>query len=99
MPRQLPPVIVQGAPAPQQGSLNLDSEASVGSRLGMSVRDTPASVAIIPRETFLERGDNVPALAVSRSVGFAPVGMTAFAGSALAARGFTGNNSVAQLYD
>jgi len=71
----------------------------VGSRLGLSLKDTPASVAIVTRDLLVLRGDHSTAQAVARVPGFAPVGMTAFAGSALAARGFTGNNSVAQLYD
>jgi outer membrane receptor protein involved in Fe transport len=75
------------------------ASSAVGSRLGLTLRDTPASVTVIPREFLLQRGDQSTAQALDRAPGFAPVGMTAFAGSALAARGFSGNNSVAQLYD
>lgn len=79
---------------------NRQSKVSdVGSRLGLSIQDTPASVSIVTRELLQLRGDYSTASAVGRVPGFAPVGMTAFAGSALAARGFSGNNSVAQLYD
>jgi iron complex outermembrane receptor protein len=73
--------------------------SAVGSRLGLSLKDMPASVAVISRDLLMQRGDQSTAQAVARAPGFAPVGMTAFAGSALAARGFSGNNSVAQLYD
>ncbi|MCU0758033.1 MAG: TonB-dependent siderophore receptor [Steroidobacteraceae bacterium] len=73
--------------------------AAVGSRLGLSPKELPASLAVIPRDALLQRGDQSTAAAVARAPGYAPVGMSAFAGSALAARGFTGNNSIAQLYD
>lgn len=91
-------VTVEAKRNPVSG-LALDATAQVGSRLGLTLRETPASVAIISREQVQERGDTTAAGAVGRSVGFAPVGMSAFAGAALAARGFSGNNSVGQLYD
>lgn len=97
-PQKLPTVVVEDVKKAESG-LALDTASQVGSRLGLSLRETPASVAVITRETFLDRGDSVAAGAVARSVGFAPVGMSAFAGAALAARGFSGNNSVGQLYD
>ncbi|MET0293096.1 MAG: TonB-dependent siderophore receptor [Steroidobacteraceae bacterium] len=77
----------------------LRDTSDVGSRLSLTLQETPAALAVIPREDLDLRGDVLASIAVARAPGFAPVGMSAFAGSALAARGFSGNNSVAQLYD
>ncbi|MGC4029932.1 MAG: TonB-dependent siderophore receptor [Steroidobacteraceae bacterium] len=95
--------------AAPEGSQELDTvnvvgerqreRSEVGSRLNLSLQETPAAVAVIGKEELDLRGDQSAMLAVSRAPGFSPVGMSAFAGSALAARGFSGNNSVAQLYD
>jgi len=71
----------------------------VGSRLALPAGELPASVHWIARDELLQRGDHSTAQAVARAPGFTTVGMSAFAGSALAARGFTGNASIGQLYD
>jgi len=80
-------------------NLNLAQPSTAGSRLGLTLLETPASVQIISAETLRIRGDDSTAQAMGRATGIAAVGMSAFAGSALAARGFSGNGSVGQLYD
>ncbi len=78
---------------------SLRTTRGAGTRLGLSALETPASVHTISREELTIRGDRSTAEAMARAPGFAPVGMQAFAGSALSARGFTGNASIGQLYD
>ncbi|TVS13868.1 MAG: TonB-dependent siderophore receptor [Gammaproteobacteria bacterium] len=86
-------MIVTGAAQP------LRTTRGVGSRLGLTTFETPASVHLIDREQIDIRGDHSTSEAMARAPGFAPVGMQAFAGSALSARGFSGNASIGQLYD
>ncbi|MFS2056192.1 TonB-dependent receptor plug domain-containing protein, partial [Variovorax sp. CT11-76] len=43
------------APAPN-GRLNLDTPSDTGSRLGLTPRETPASVSVVDRATIEARG-------------------------------------------
>lgn len=52
---QLTPVTVRGAPEPN-GPIDLDAVDSTGSRLGLTIRETPASVTVITREQIEARG-------------------------------------------
>jgi iron complex outermembrane receptor protein len=47
--------VVDTAPAPN-GRLNLDTPVETGSRLGLSTRETPASVTVVDRATIEARG-------------------------------------------
>ena len=78
---------------------NLDVPNTTGSRLGMTPLETPASVSIISGQTTRDRGQNTITEAVTQNApGITSVAPPVF-GSAFAARGFQGNNSVTQLYD
>ena len=96
----MPPVVVT---APLGGgiggSLELGREALVGSRLGLTLREQPASIEIIPGEVIRTRGDLTAQEAVTRATGITAAGTPGDGSSALASRGFVGNDSVTQLYD
>lgn len=49
-------VEVQGKAPGANGALNLDTSATAGSRLGLSPRETPASITIVDRRVIEERG-------------------------------------------
>ncbi len=87
--------VVDTAPAPN-GRLNLDTPVETGSRLGLSARETPASVTVVDRATIEARGaqDTQEILRAIPGVSAhnAPGSMSA------SYRGFTGN-SVTQLYN
>ena len=88
-----------GSPNESAPGLNLSEPATSGSRLGLTPLETPASVDVISGETARERGQFSTVDAVTQNApGFSSVAMPVL-GSAFAARGFQGNNSVMQLYD
>lgn len=70
-----------------------------GSRLGLSVLETPASVQILTGDLIRERGDLSIIDAVTRATGISTAANGGNGGTALAARGFSGQGSVMQLYD
>jgi iron complex outermembrane receptor protein len=79
--------------------LGLSTPVTTASRLGLTPLETPASVAVISGETIRNLG--TPTLIVAKSL--AP-GVTSSApmgsgGNVLNARGFTGQNSVKQLFN
>ena len=87
--------VVDAAPT-SNGKLNLDTPTETGSRLGLTARETPASVTVVDRATIDARGAQ-DTQEVLRSI----PGVTAHnAPGSMAAsyRGFT-SNSVAQLYN
>ncbi|AYH45663.1 TonB-dependent siderophore receptor [Azoarcus sp. DN11] len=86
------------ARAEPDAGLDLDRPGATGSRLGLSLRETPASVDALDVETLRERGDRSVADAATRAVGLSFIG-TPGSGQAYSSRGFTGNNSVAQAED
>lgn len=89
-------------PATQVQATNvtpLDEPVQAGSRLGLSIKETPASVEIIDRQQLVERGDASIIDAVSRATGINASPHPGNGGSELGARGFVGNASVTQLYD
>lgn len=73
--------------------------SSTGSRLGLTVLETPASVTIINGDRMRARGDQDIQLAVTRAPGITTSANPGNGGTALAARGFSGQGSVLQLYD
>lgn len=93
----LPDQVVSADEAPLSPGLELDSLSSTGSRLGLDLRSTPASVSVVTREQIERRGarttgemlDSVPGLNAS-----APPGM----GNAVSWRGF-GGGQVSQLFN
>ncbi len=92
--QSLDPVTVR--PAKQEG---LQQAASAGSRLGLSIQNTPASVDVISRERIDARGDTTVNEATARAPGFSSLAHPGNSGSDLSVRGFTGSSSVMQLYD
>lgn len=79
------------APAPSaNGKLNLDTPVETGSRLGLTARETPASVTVVDRATIDARGAQD-----TQEILRAIPGVTAHnAPGSMAAsyRGFTGNS-------
>lgn len=94
------PVQPTGGSGLQPGSLNLNSEAKSGSRLGLTPFETPASIDIIPNETMIERGQRTVHEAVTQDApGITWLGAPGNGGGSYSARGFDGVNSVMNLYD
>lgn len=93
----LPPVVISSASQPP--GLALSEPTSTGSRLGLTPRETPASVEVLSGDTIRERGDLSVREAVTRATGITANGAPGNGGTALAARGFAGQGSVMQLYD
>jgi len=79
------------------GGLTLPT--STGSRLGLTALQTPASIATIDGDALRARGDMNVIEAVSRAPGITNIGNPGNGGTALAARGFSGQGSVLQLVD
>jgi iron complex outermembrane receptor protein len=78
---------------------SLTLPTTTGSRLGLSALDTPASVAIISGDDLRARGDMTVVDAVTRAPGVTTSATPGNGDTALAARGFSGQGSVMQLYD
>ncbi|WP_188824993.1 TonB-dependent receptor [Brucella endophytica] len=87
--------------APQGGiGPSLDRASNAGSWLGLTARETPASVEIIEGETIRERGEtDVNQAIVRNGIGISFMGAPGNGGSSLGMRGFTGHGSVTRLYD
>lgn len=80
--------------------LNLDVPDAVGSRLGLTPLQTPASVEIIPGTTIRQRGQTSVNQAVTQdATGFTSTASPGNGDTGLATRGFAGHGSVMQLYD
>lgn len=81
----------------------LSSQAVVdsvtGSRLGLSVMETPATIEIINGSTIRERLDTSVLEAVTRSAGFTNEANPGNGGQSIAARGFRGPGTVTRLFD
>lgn len=95
----LEPVVVRGENSVTTGpDLHLSSQT--GSRLGLTAMETPASVEVIGGETMTSRGQtSINEAIAANSTGIAFIGTQFDGGSALSARGFTGNASITRLYD
>lgn len=72
----------------------LDTPTAAGSRLGLTVQDTPASIDIVDAEAMTQRGGYSVRDAVIRTTGITDVTAPGN-GMAFTARGFSGVNSVA----
>lgn len=90
----LPTVTVTAEEAPR-----LQTPAAIGSNLGLTPQQTPASVDVIDRKQIEERGDATLMDAITRATGISNMGHPGNSGSALSARGFTDSTSVMRLYD
>ena len=77
----------------------LTQPAETGTRLGLSILETPASVQVIDGDAIRERGDASIADAQTRAVGVTAQGDPGNGGGSVAARGFGGVGSVMQLFD
>ncbi len=98
-PAEQQPAVAKSEPNQSEPGLNLAKPNTSGSRLDMTPLETPASVDVISGETARERGQNSVVEAVTQNApGFSSVAPPT-SGTAFAARGFQGNNSVMQLYD
>lgn len=87
-------IVVLGTPETRMSQVS-----STGSRLGLTMLETPASVTIINGDRMRARGDQDIQLAVTRAPGVTTSANPGNGGTALAARGFSGQGSVLQLYD
>ena len=94
---ELPPVHVTDSRVAPGSSLGLDAPNATGSRLGLSPRDTPASVSSLTSADIAERNLTRAQDAAIRLPGVTESPAPGNGNSTLAARGFTGHNSVAQL--
>ncbi len=77
----------------------LDTPNATGSRLGLTPLETPASIASLDGGTIRARGDLSIVEAETRAPGLSSVANPGNGGTALAARGFSGQGSVLQLVD
>jgi len=77
----------------------LITNAPTGSRLDLTGLETPASVSIVTGDDIRARGDVSVVDAVTRAVGVTTAANPGNGDTALAMRGFAGQDSVLQLYD
>ncbi|MCL6250691.1 TonB-dependent receptor [Altererythrobacter sp. KTW20L] len=77
----------------------LTSEAPTGSRLGLSILETPATVNVVSGDDIRARGDMSIIDAATRAPGITNDANPGNAGLSFAMRGFSGQSSVMQLYD
>jgi iron complex outermembrane receptor protein len=86
-------IVVTGA------ATTLASETDTGSRLGLTALETPASIAVVDGDDIRARGDVSVVEAVTRAPGVTTAANPGNGDTALAMRGFAGQDSVLQLYD
>ncbi len=92
----LPTVVVTGA-APPAPTTPLEQPAASASRLGLSVRETPASIDVVPAEVLAERGLRTVTEAAQAAVGVTAGDFPAEP-SAFSMRGFA-NSQINTLYN
>lgn len=90
---ELPAVNIQAGR--DEGSLQLSNKSSSASRLGLTLRETPASVEILSQDLMQERGARTVSEALRSTAGMAGGGPPS-APTTLSLRGFT---NVLYLYD
>lgn len=98
-PATLPEVLVEGE-RPKlvgTGSLNLEQPSQGSSRLGLSLREIPASINVITQETMQERGLRTVSEAIQAATGVT-VGDHLVSPGAFSMRGFSGSQ-VRLLFD
>lgn len=77
--------------------LVLDGKTEAGSRLGLSVRETPATIEVVTQAQMLERGLRTTVEALNAAPGVVAASLPSIPGTT-SIRGFTGD-AVSQLYD
>jgi len=77
----------------------MDRPNATGSRLGLTPLETPASITSLDGDLVRARGDQSIVEAETRAPGLSSVANPGNGGTALAARGFSGQGSVLQLID
>jgi iron complex outermembrane receptor protein len=75
------------------------SDHATGSRLDLTLLETPATVDVIDGDAIRARGDLSVLQAATRSAGFTNEASPGNGNSSIAARGFNGQGSVTKLYD
>lgn len=96
---QLPTVHVTEAQSAPGSTLSLDVPSATGSRLGLTARETPASVSSLGAADIAERSLTRAQDVVVRMPGITEAPAPGNGGTSLVARGFAGHNSVAQMVD
>lgn len=76
-----------------------NTPTQTGSRLGLTILETPASVETVTGDQIRARGDLSIVDAVTRATGISSVANPGNGGTGLSARGFSGPGSIMQLYD
>ncbi len=94
----LPAVQVKGRRGASP-ALSLEAPVDAGSRLGLSARDTPASLSRIDAAAIEERGIVKLQDVVTRMPGMTSAAGAGNGGTALTGRGFSGPSSVVQMLD
>ncbi|SFL49374.1 iron complex outermembrane recepter protein [Methylorubrum salsuginis] len=90
------PSLTQASPV----GLNLNTPSRGASRLGLTPRETPASLDIVSGETIRLRGQSSVLEAVSQNgTGISIFGTPGFGLGAFSARGFAGQSSIQTLFD
>lgn len=85
-------IVVEG-----EREIALDTESGTGSRLGLTVRETPATLDVLTQERFLERGLRTSNEALNSAPGVSAMDTGGSPGT-VSMRGF-GGNSVSHNYD
>lgn len=94
---QLPAITVTGAGIEANARLPLDTHTQTGSRLGLTARETAATINIVDRETIEERGARDTIEAVSSAPGITEHGSPG-SGGVLSYRGFT-SSQITQMFN
>jgi iron complex outermembrane receptor protein len=79
--------------------LNLTQPGMSGSRLGLTPLETPASVAVLSGDDIRDQGTATVAEAKAEAPGITSANSPGNGNNFFSARGFTGENSVKQLYN
>ncbi len=74
-------------------------DSTTGSRLDLTLLETPATVDIIDGDAIRARGDTSVLEAATRSAGFTNESNPGVGSFSISARGFTGQGAVTKLYD
>ena len=77
----------------------ISTQSSTGSRLGLGILETPATVEIISGDSIRDRLDFTVIEAVTRTAGFTNEAIPDNGGQSIAARGFRGQGAVTKLFD
>ena len=95
----LPTVHVTDTQVAPGATLGLDTPAVTGSRLGLTPRETPASISSLSAADIAERDLTRAQDVAVRMPGITEAPAPGNGGTSMVARGFAGHNSVAQLVD